>query len=55
MKKLVEEGKVKYLGLLDVNVDIIRCVYKVYFIIVVQVEWFLWFCDIEDEIVFVCR
>ncbi|XP_024392790.1 perakine reductase isoform X2 [Physcomitrium patens] len=55
MKKLVEEGKVKYLGLSDANVDTIRRAHKVHPITAVQVEWSLWSRDIEDEIVPVCR
>ncbi|KAG0580523.1 hypothetical protein M758_4G181800 [Ceratodon purpureus] len=55
MKKLVEEGKVKYIGLSEASVDTIRRAHAVHPITAVQLEWSLWSRDIEDEIVPVCR
>jgi aryl-alcohol dehydrogenase-like predicted oxidoreductase len=55
MKKLVEEGKVKYLGLSEANVDTIRRAHAVHPISALQMEWSLWSRDIEEEIIPVCR
>ena len=55
MKKLVEEGKVKYLGLSEANVDTIRRAHAVHPISALQIEWSLWTRDIEEEIIPVCR
>ncbi|XP_026460652.1 probable aldo-keto reductase 1 [Papaver somniferum] len=55
LKKLVEEGKVKYIGLSNASVDTIRRAHAVHPISALQMEWSLWTRDIEDEIVPVCR
>lgn len=55
MKKLVEEGKVKYIGLSEANVDTIKRAHSVHPITAVQLEYSLWSRDIEDEIVPLCR
>eukprot|EP01018_Ginkgo_biloba_P006779 Gb_36733 [translate_table: standard] len=55
LKKLVEEGKVKYIGLSEANVDTIRRAHAVHPITVVQLEWSLWTRDVEDEIIPTCR
>jgi len=55
MKKLVEEGKVKYLGLSEASADTIRRAHAVHPISAVQLEWSLWSRDAEAEIVTVCR
>eukprot|EP00270_Netrium_digitus_P006818 TRINITY_DN1965_c0_g1_i3.p1 TRINITY_DN1965_c0_g1~~TRINITY_DN1965_c0_g1_i3.p1 ORF type:complete len:359 (+),score=110.01 TRINITY_DN1965_c0_g1_i3:40-1077(+) len=55
MKKLVEEGKVKYLGLSEASADTIRRAHAVHPISAVQLEWSLWTRDIEKEIVPLCR
>ena len=55
MKKLVEEGKVKYLGLSEANAATIRRAHAVHPITAVQLEWSLWSRDVEDEIIPTCR
>ncbi len=55
MKKLVEEGEVKHLGLYDVSASDIRCAHPVNPITVVQIEWSLWTRGLEQEIVPMCR
>eukprot|EP00246_Nothoceros_aenigmaticus_P012967 TRINITY_DN4232_c0_g1_i2.p1 TRINITY_DN4232_c0_g1~~TRINITY_DN4232_c0_g1_i2.p1 ORF type:complete len:203 (-),score=35.58 TRINITY_DN4232_c0_g1_i2:413-1021(-) len=55
MKKLVEEGKVKYLGLSEASADTIRRAHAVHPISAVQIEWSLWSRDVEKEIVPVCK
>ena len=55
MKQLVEEGKVKYLGLSEASEDTIRRAHAVHPITAVQLEWSLWTRDIEERIVPVCR
>lgn len=54
LKKLVEEGKVKYIGLSESSPDTIRRAHAVHPITAVQMEWSLWTRDIEDEIVPLC-
>ncbi|KAJ8432772.1 hypothetical protein Cgig2_011695 [Carnegiea gigantea] len=55
LKKLVEEGKIKYIGLSEASPDTIRRAHAVHPITAVQMEWSLWTCDIEEEIVPPCR
>ncbi|PUZ55809.1 hypothetical protein GQ55_5G241600 [Panicum hallii var. hallii] len=55
LKKLVEEGKVKYIGLSEASPDTIRRAHTVHPITAVQMEWSLWSRDIEPEIVPLCR
>eukprot|EP00897_Mesotaenium_endlicherianum_P001013 jgi/Mesen1/10912/ME000095S10251 len=55
MKKLVEEGKVKYLGLSEASADTIRRAHAVHPITAVQLEWSLWSRDVEATIVPTCR
>eukprot|EP00246_Nothoceros_aenigmaticus_P013588 TRINITY_DN475_c0_g3_i1.p1 TRINITY_DN475_c0_g3~~TRINITY_DN475_c0_g3_i1.p1 ORF type:complete len:350 (-),score=68.49 TRINITY_DN475_c0_g3_i1:439-1458(-) len=55
MKKLVEEGKVKYLGLSEASADTIRRAHAVHPITAVQLEWSLWTRDAEKEVVPLCR
>ena len=54
-KKLVEEGKVKYIGLSEASPDTIRRAHAVHPITAVQMEWSVWSRDIEPEIVPLCR
>ncbi|KAH9657738.1 Aldo ket red domain-containing protein [Citrus sinensis] len=44
LKKLVEEGKIKYIGLSEASASTIR-----------RLEWSLWSRDVEEEIVPTCR
>ncbi|KAK0600946.1 hypothetical protein LWI29_019885 [Acer saccharum] len=55
MKKLVEEGKIKYIGLSEASPETIRRAHAVHPITAVQMEWSLWTRDIEEEIIPVCR
>nr|C6TBN2.1 RecName: Full=Probable aldo-keto reductase 1; Short=GmAKR1 [Glycine max]ACU19234.1 unknown [Glycine max] len=55
LKKLVEEGKVKYIGLSEASPDTIRRAHAIHPITAVQIEWSLWTRDIEEEIVPLCR
>ncbi|KAG9451772.1 hypothetical protein H6P81_004676 [Aristolochia fimbriata] len=55
LKKLVEEGKIKYVGLSEASPDTIRRAHAVHPITAVQMEWSLWTRDIEEEIVPLCR
>ncbi|XP_044502077.1 probable aldo-keto reductase 2 [Mangifera indica] len=55
LKKLVEEGKVKYIGLSEACASTIRRAHVVHPITTVQLEWSLWSRDTEKEIVPTCR
>ncbi|CAO2831431.1 unnamed protein product [Amaranthus hypochondriacus] len=55
LKKLVEEGKIKYIGLSEASASTIRRAHSVHPITAVQMEWSLWSRDIEEEIVPTCR
>ncbi|XP_031248936.1 perakine reductase-like [Pistacia vera] len=55
LKKLVEEGKIKYIGLSEACPDTIRRAHSVHPITALQMEWSLWTRDIEEEIVPLCR
>ncbi|OMO96379.1 Aldo/keto reductase [Corchorus olitorius] len=54
LKKLVEEGIIKYIGLSEASPDTIRRAHGVHPITALQMEWSLWTRDIEDEIVPIC-
>ncbi|KAJ3675694.1 hypothetical protein LUZ60_004736 [Juncus effusus] len=55
MKKLVEEGKIKYVGLSEASASTIRRAHSVHPITAVQLEWSLWTRDCEQEIIPTCR
>ncbi|KAJ3673860.1 hypothetical protein LUZ60_005852 [Juncus effusus] len=55
LKKLVEEGKIKYIGLSEASVDTIRRAHLVHPVTCVQMEYSLWTRDIEEEIVPLCK
>ncbi|KAK4483369.1 hypothetical protein RD792_010555 [Penstemon davidsonii] len=55
LKKLVEEGKIKYVGLSEACASTIRRAHSVHPITAVQNEWSLWSRDLEEEIVPTCR
>ncbi|KAI8566914.1 hypothetical protein RHMOL_Rhmol02G0079400 [Rhododendron molle] len=55
LKKLVEEGKIKYVGLSEGCASTIRRAHAVHPISAVQLEWSLWTRDVEEEIVPTCR
>ncbi|KAL9240077.1 hypothetical protein vseg_014338 [Gypsophila vaccaria] len=55
LKKLVEEGKIKYIGLSEASPSTIRRAHAVHPITAVQLEWSLWTRDVEETIVPTCR
>eukprot|EP00253_Pinus_taeda_P033401 PITA_33401 len=55
LKKLVEEGKIKYIGLSEASASTIRRAHAVHPITAVQIEWSLWTRDVEEEIIPTCR
>ncbi|KAM7461340.1 hypothetical protein LguiA_029461 [Lonicera macranthoides] len=55
LKKLVEEGKIKYVGLSEASASTIRRAHAVHPITAVQMEWSMWSRDLEAEIVPTCR
>ncbi|KAE8734670.1 putative aldo-keto reductase 2 [Hibiscus syriacus] len=55
LKKLVEEGKIKYIGLSEASPETIKRAHAVHPITAVQIEWSLWTRDIEEQIVPLCR
>ncbi|KAJ1443090.1 NADP-dependent oxidoreductase domain [Sesbania bispinosa] len=55
LKTLVEEGKIKYIGLSEASASTIRRAHAVHPITAVQLEWSLWSRDVEEEIVPTCR
>lgn len=55
LKKLVKEGKIKYIGLSEASPETLRRANAVHPITAVQMEWSLWTRDIEEEIVPLCR
>ena len=50
MAKLVEQGKVRYLGLCEAGTDTIRRAHKVHPIAALETEYSLWSRDVEAEI-----
>ncbi|XP_061991819.1 probable aldo-keto reductase 2 [Rosa rugosa] len=55
LKKLIEEGKIKYIGLSEASASTIRRAHAVHPITAVQLEWSLWSRDVEEEIIPTCR
>ncbi|GMN66154.1 hypothetical protein TIFTF001_035216 [Ficus carica] len=55
LKKLVEQGKIKYIGLSEASALTIRRAHAVHPITAVQLEWSLWARDVEDDIIPTCR
>lgn len=55
MSRLVEEGKVRYLGLSEAGVGTIRRAHAVHPIAALQTEYSLWSRDPEEGILAVCR
>lgn len=54
-KKLVAEGKIKYLGLSEATVDEIRTAHAIHPLTAIQQEWSLVVRNLEDDLVPVCR
>ncbi|KAG6519361.1 probable aldo-keto reductase 2 [Zingiber officinale] len=55
LKELVEDGKIKYIGLSEASASTIRRAHAVHPITAVQLEWSLWSRDVEEEIIPTCR
>ncbi|KAK1435315.1 hypothetical protein QVD17_01076 [Tagetes erecta] len=55
LKKLVEEGKIRYIGLSEAGPATIRRAHAVHPITAVQLEWSLWTRDAEEEVIPTCR
>ncbi|KAI3794882.1 hypothetical protein L1987_37523 [Smallanthus sonchifolius] len=55
LKKLVEEGKIKYIGLSEATPSTIRRAHAVHPITAVQLEWSLWTRVHEEEVIPTCR
>src|ERR687884_312476 len=55
MARLVEEGKVRFLGLSEASPETVRRAHKVHPIAALQSEYSLWTRDVEDEILPTCR
>ncbi|MBI1990444.1 MAG: aldo/keto reductase [Betaproteobacteria bacterium] len=55
MKKLVEQGKVRYLALSEAGPQTIRCAHKVHPIVALETEYSLWSRDVEQDVLPTCR
>ena len=55
MSRLVEQGKVRYIGLSEASPDTIRRAQKTYSIVCVETEYSLWSRDVEPEILPTCQ
>ncbi|MEU8416575.1 aldo/keto reductase [Amycolatopsis japonica] len=55
LSSLVEQGKIRHIGLSEAGPETIRRAHAVHPVTAVQTEWSLWSRDIEDEVVPVCR
>ncbi|RZC60045.1 hypothetical protein C5167_021807 [Papaver somniferum] len=54
LKKLVDEGKIRYIGLSEASASTIRRAHAVHPITAVQLEWSLWSRDAEEDIIPTC-
>jgi aryl-alcohol dehydrogenase-like predicted oxidoreductase len=55
MARLVEEGKVKFLGLSEASAETVRRAHTVHPISALQSEYSLWTRDVEEDVLPVCR
>lgn len=55
MKRLVEQGKVRYLALSEAGAQTLRRAHKVHPIAAVETEYSLWSRDVEKEVLPACR
>jgi len=55
LKKLVNEGKIRHIGLSDASGNTIKRAHAVHPITALQMEYSLWSRDIEEEIIPLCR
>ncbi|XP_073158207.1 auxin-induced protein PCNT115-like isoform X2 [Henckelia pumila] len=55
LKKLVEEGKIKHIGLSEASASTIRRAHSVHPLTAIQTEWSIWSRDLEEQVVPTCR
>lgn len=55
MGRLVERGKVRWIGVCETGVETLRRAHRTYPIVVLQSEYSLWFREMEREILPACR
>ncbi len=55
MKELVDEGKVRFIGLSEFSAEQIRAAHAVHPITALQTEYSLWSRDVEEDILGTCR
>jgi aryl-alcohol dehydrogenase-like predicted oxidoreductase len=55
MARLIEQGKVRHIGVCEVSPATLRRAHKTYPVSVLQTEYSLWFRDCEQEILPLCR
>ena len=55
MKKLVDQGKVRYLALSEAGAQTLRRAHKVHPLVALETEYSLWSRDVEKEILPACR
>ena len=55
MKKLVEQGKVRYLALSEAGAPTVRRAHKVHPLVALETEYSLWSRDVEKDILPACR
>lgn len=55
LKKLVEERRIRYIGLSEASVDTIKRAHTVHPITAVQMEYSLWSREIEEDVIPLCR
>ena len=55
MQELVEEGKIKYVGVSEIDASTLRRAHAVCPITAYQMEWSVFTRDVEEELVPTCR
>ncbi len=55
LSELVQEGKIRHIGLCEVSANTLRKAHAVHPVTAVQTEYSLWTRDVEDEILPACR
>jgi aryl-alcohol dehydrogenase-like predicted oxidoreductase len=55
MSRLVEQGKVRYLGICEAGVDTLQRAHRVHPMTALQTEFSLWYRDTEIEMIHLCR
>jgi len=55
MARLIEQGKVRYLGVCEAGAQTLRRAHRTYPVVSLQTEYSLWFREVEREILPACR